>query len=108
MLFLLLRKLKSLGISLLRKTSLHSCLGALLLTLVRIITGQRAVDHHPIGIVPNGESAPFPGMPHAHGGHEKAGKGEGFKESLCCQKLQLQMFGKTFFKGLEQGANYKN
>lgn len=47
-------------------------------------------------------------MPHAHGGHEKAGKGEEFKESLCCQKLQLQMFGKTFFKGLEQGANYKN
>lgn len=42
-------------------------------------------------------------MPTAQGGHEKAGKGGGFKHSLCCQKLQMQMFGKTFFKGLEQG-----
>lgn len=97
-----------------------------LLTLVCTTTERSAVDHQPIGAVPDGEpapqpigtipngepapqligiapndeSAPFLGMPSAHGGHEKAGKGEGFKESLCCQKLQLQMFGKTFFKGL--------
>lgn len=76
-----------------------------LLTLVWTITEQGAVDHQPLGIIPNGESAPFLGMPSARGGCEKAGKGEGFKESLCCQKLQLQMFGKTFFKGLEQGDN---
>lgn len=74
-----------------------------LVTSVLATTEQRAVDHHLIGIVPKGESAPFLGMPSAHGGHEKAGKG--FKESLCCQELQLQMFGKKFFRGLERGAN---
>lgn len=79
-----------------------------LLALVWAITEQSAVDRQPIGIVPKGESATFLGMPSAHGDHEKAGKGEGFKESLCCQMLQLQMFGKTFSKGLEQGPNCEN
>lgn len=72
------------------------------------ITEQSAVGHQPTGTVPNGESAACLGVPSARGGREKAGKGEGFKESLCCQVLQLQMFGKTFPKGLEQGANSKN